>query len=141
MTTATLQKKRWYGRTLLLTCDGRDHTVQYSPWGWNRESVTVDGVVAVRRRGGLRMSHGYRFWVDGKLVALSIAVPWWAEFLPVRDLTLVRLEVDGTVVYEEGRAPRRPLQWTMATEGFQVVQPSLGTTPAIDPRFACPAKP
>src|SRR4051812_6004045 len=102
MTTATLQEKRWCGRTLLVSCDDRTYAVQYSPWGWNHESVLVNGEVVVSRNRGQRMSHEYRFWLDGVMAKLSIAMPWWAELL-LRDLSFLRLEVNGAVVYEEGR--------------------------------------
>ena len=123
MTTVALKEKHWCGRTLLVTCgDGRTYTVEYSPWGVGRESVFVDGAVAVRRSGGGRMSHGYRFWLGDTLVSLSVAIPWWAEALPLCDLSFVRLEVEGVIVYEEGRPPDHPLQWTVASGGFPVIE-------------------
>jgi hypothetical protein len=120
MCSATLIGRWWGGRRFLVRCDDEVFTVKYTPWGWNAESVSVNDVVAVRRSGH-RMSHGYRFRLGDRLASLSVAVPWWAETLPLSDLNFVRLEVDGEVLYEEGRAPTRPLDWTVAAEGFPVV--------------------
>ena len=129
MLSATLIGRWWGGRKLLVQCDGQAFTVKYTPWGHTAESVSVDDVVVVRRNGR-RMTHGYRFRLGGHLASLSIAVPWWAELLPLSDLTFVRLEVDGNVLYAEGRAPRRPLKWTVAAEGFAVVVPDIGESAA-----------
>jgi hypothetical protein len=120
MASARLIRKRWCSRTFSLECDGGTSVVHYSPWGMNRESVSVDGVVVVRRPGTIRMSHGYRFRIGAASVELSVGVPWWGELFPLY-LSFVRLEVDGDVVYEEGRPPRRPLDWTTAAEGFAVI--------------------
>jgi hypothetical protein len=36
------------------------------------------------------------------------------------DLSFFLLQVDGVLLYREGRAPRRPLRWTTAAAGFPV---------------------
>src|SRR5688572_23004307 len=82
---ATLIARRWGGRTLLVRCGDEAFTVTYTPWGWNAESVSVDDVVTVRR-SGRKMSHGYRFRLGERLASLIVAVPWWAEMLPLSDL-------------------------------------------------------
>ncbi len=124
MISARLIGRCWGGRTFLVSCGDQVSTIKYTPWGWESESVSVDGIVRVRRTGR-KMSHGYRFMIGESLAALSVAVPWWAETFPLSDLNFVRLEVDGHVLYEEGHPPERPLRWTVAVEGFPVIQQSL----------------
>jgi len=119
---ARLVKRRWWGRTLLVQCGGQSYLVKYSPWGLGYETVSVDGVPAVRRRGGATMSHAYHFRLGDLPAVLSVAIPWWCEGLPVRDLTFVRLEVACKLLYQEGRAPRRPLRSTGSAEGFPIIQ-------------------
>jgi hypothetical protein len=118
---ATLIARRWGGRTFLVRCDDRQFTVQYNPWGFNAESVSIDGEIVVRRSGH-KMSHGYRFRLGEHLASLSVAVPWWAETFPLSDLIFVQLEVNGEVLYQEGRPPKKPLQWTVASGGFPIIQ-------------------
>ena len=125
MTSAKLLKKRWCARTLLVTCDDQAYTVQYSPWGVNTEKVSVDGVVVVRRRDSWSMNHGFRFWVGDQMAALRVSIPPWVLLPFLGDLSFVCLEVGGEVVYEEGRAPDNPLQWTVARGGFPVVDAAL----------------
>ena len=120
MMSATLIARCWGGRTLRVTCGGQTFTVQYHPWGWDAESVSVDGVV-VARRTGYRMSHGYRFRLGDSLASLRVAVPWWAETYPLSDLVFVRFELDGHPLYLEGRTPRRSLEWTLAKEAVAVI--------------------
>ena len=119
---ARLTFKGWFRRTWLVDTGAFVHTVAYNGWGPGYETVLVDDVVAVRRTGLGGMTHGFRFFLDECCtVTLAVAVPWWCEFLPLRDLSFARIEVDGEAVYEEGRAPKRPLKWTVATRPFTVI--------------------
>jgi hypothetical protein len=122
MASTRLTEKRWFAREWQVDCEGAFHSVRYSARELLRETVYVDGVVASVRTGRGGMSHGYRFPIDdANEAALSIAIPWWCELLPLRDLSFVRLELNGEYLYEEGRAPTRPLRWTgAAPRGFEV---------------------
>ena len=117
---ATLVEMSWWGRTLRVTCGGSAHLVRYSPWGFNTEAVYVDDALAVRRSGGHQMSHRYRFFLGEHVAELTVALHWWGEYMLLGDLSCFRLEVDGVLLYREGRAPRRPLPWTTAGAGFPV---------------------
>jgi hypothetical protein len=67
------------------------------------------------------MSSGYRFRMGEYNASLIVAIPLWAEILPLHDLTYVRLEVEGHVLYEEGHPPNRPLRWTDPAGAFPVI--------------------
>jgi hypothetical protein len=67
------------------------------------------------------MSHGYRLRLGDRHASLSVAVPWWAETFPLSDLTFVRLEVGDHVLYQEGRRPARPLEWTVEPGAAHVI--------------------
>lgn len=110
--TAELRQRKLFRRVLLITCPEGLWEVTYNGRGYGFESVDVNGVEVVRRSGWGRMSQRYEFRLGERCVALSVAVPLWCELLPVRDLNFVRLEVDGEIVYEEGREPDRPLPVT-----------------------------
>src|SRR6186997_659792 len=112
MLKARLIARSHLSRTILVEGAAEPHTVRYWPWGINSESVVVDGAVAARRHGGHNMSSGYRFRMGEYNASLIVAIPLWAEILPLHDLTYVRLEVEGHVLYEEGHPPNRPLRWT-----------------------------
>jgi hypothetical protein len=93
MPSARLTKRRWFSREWQLDYDSGSHVIRYSGGETLRETVYVDGMVASRRTGWGWMSCGYRFLVDDRNeVALSVAVPWWCEALPLRDLSFVRLQ-------------------------------------------------
>ena len=120
MSAALVGMSKW-GRTLLVQCGESTFVVRYSPWGFNTECVYVDGAVAVRRAGGYKMSHRYRFLLGDQMAELSVALPWWGEYVRLGDLSFFRLEVAGTLLYREGRPPRGPLPCTTAAVGFPVV--------------------
>ena len=122
MASVRLVRKRWLGREWQIDCDGASHSIRYSGRELFRETVYVDGLIASRRTGRGRMSCGYRFLIyDANEVALSVAIPWWCELLPLCDLSFVRLELNGECLYEEGKAPNHTMKWTgAAARGFEV---------------------
>ena len=122
MLAAQLTDRRWFARQWQVDCDGVSHLVRYSGRELGRETVYVDGMVASRRTGFGRMSREYRFPLDDRHDAvLSVAIPWWCEWVALCDLSFVRLAVNGQCVYEEGRPPRRPLPTTgAAPRGFEI---------------------
>jgi hypothetical protein len=122
MVTARLILKRWFRRTWVLQLPDRAHTISYNGWGIGSESVSVDGGVVVRRRGLGGMSHSFRLFLDdARFVAVSVAIPWWCNVLPLGDLSFVQLEVDGETLYQEGRPPKRELPLTAAARAFAVI--------------------
>src|SRR5688572_33465976 len=90
--TATRVRRRWRFLLISVTVSGESHVVEYWPWEIS-ESVSVDGLTVVRRRGGSLMSHSFCFPLGNHWATLSIAVPWWGELVPLRP-SFVRLEVD-----------------------------------------------
>jgi hypothetical protein len=122
MLTARLIARSHLGRTIIVEDGPQPYTIQYWPWGLNSESVFVNGMRAARRSGVHNMTGGFRFRVGDFNASLIVAIPMWCELLPLRDLTFVQLEVDGQVVYEEGRPPTWMLQWTFPQGGFPVIQ-------------------
>ena len=140
MPTAQLMTRRWFRRTWLVTCEpgGNVHEIRYNGWGLNTEYVYLNGFEAVRRgASSLRlrsMTHGYRFALDdGHTAALSVSIPWWGEFFPVCDLSFVRLEIDGEVLYQEGVPPTCQMRWSTAAEGFPVIPLSPTGAPGYSP--------
>jgi hypothetical protein len=133
MASARLTDKRWFIREWVVDCDGIRHAIRYNGREFLRESVYVDGAVASQRTGRGAMRRGYHFMLDEtNQVALSIAMPWWCEILPLRDLSFVRLELNGAILYEEGHPPKQPLKWTGATpRAFEVrnVHPPRDASP------------
>ncbi len=115
-------QRGWCRRSFVVSIEAEPFVVDYSPWGMNTETVSVDGVTVVRRRGGHTMSHAFHFPLGDHRAILSIALPWWGElFIPLW-LSFVQIEIDGQVVYREGRPPKRPLRRTVANLGFPVVR-------------------
>jgi hypothetical protein len=123
MPSARLLRKSWCGRTILLELASRTCTVQYWPWGLNSESVYVDDCLAIKRTGWHSMTGGYRFYIDGHVVTLLVAIPLWCEWsLPLHDLSCFWLDVDGELLYAEGQPPAQPFEWTVSRGGFPVIQ-------------------
>jgi hypothetical protein len=121
MLTARLIARSHLSRTILVEGGPQPYTIRYWPWGLNSESVFVDGMCAARRSGGHNMTGGFRFRVGDFYASLIVAVPFWCELLPLRDLTFVQLEINDQVIYEEGRRPKRRLAWTSPQGGFPVI--------------------
>ena len=117
MAFAKLARKGWCRRKLVISCGVRLFSVEYTPWGLGTEYVYVDGVKAIRRQNGDKMSHGYSFKLDEDHTAeLVVALPEWGELLPLCDLSFVQLKVDGETLYEEGAPPARQILWTQSTK-------------------------
>lgn len=113
--TSELLQRNKFVRVVLITCPEGLWEVTYNGRGMGFETVHVNGVDVARRSGSGRMSQRYEFRLGERCVALSVAVPWWCELLPLGDLNFVRLEIDGKIVYEEGQPPARPLHVTTGT--------------------------
>jgi hypothetical protein len=120
--TARLIARSHLSRTILVEGGPQLYVVKYDPWGFNSESVLVNGACAARRTGMHNMTCGYRFRLGDWNASLIIAIPWWCEMFPLGDLSCVRLEVEGAMLYEEGRPPKRALHWVGPAAAFPVIQ-------------------
>src|SRR5688572_5935236 len=69
-------QRGWCRRSFVVSIEAEPFVVDYSPWGMNTETVSVDGVTVVRRRGGHTMSHAFHFPLGDHRAILSIALPW-----------------------------------------------------------------
>ncbi|MCB9851357.1 MAG: hypothetical protein H6817_11710 [Phycisphaerales bacterium] len=106
--------KRWqFVRTWHVTDADREFELNYNGYGFGYETVSIDGVECARRTGWGVMSQQYVFTHYDHRFVISVALPWWGEGLAlVSRLKFVRVEIDGHIVYQEGKPPMRPLPET-----------------------------